>query len=68
MRATLALCFVALALAACGGGEDKTVVVPQSQPAVVVPQSPPAIVAPQGASVVCPNGSSAVMVNGVYRC
>lgn len=68
MRATLALCFVALALAACGGTEEKTVVVPQPQPAVVVPQAQPTVVVPQGANVVCPNGSTAIMVNGVYRC
>jgi hypothetical protein len=59
MRATLALLVVALTLAACGGTEERT---------VVVPQSPPTIVVPQGASVVCPNGTPAVLANGVYRC
>jgi hypothetical protein len=59
MRATLALFVVALALAACGGTEERTVVVPQASPTVVVPQ---------GASVVCPNGTAAVLANGAYRC
>jgi uncharacterized lipoprotein len=64
MRATLALFSVALTLAACGSTEERTVVVPQTQPTVV--QTPPTVVVPQGAS--CPNGSQAVMVSGVYRC
>jgi hypothetical protein len=60
MRSTLVLVMVGLGLAACGGGE-KTVVVPQAAPATTV-------VVPQGATVVCPNGSSAVFSDGAYRC
>jgi hypothetical protein len=60
MRAALALFIVGLALAACGGSEEKTVVVPQ--------QAPATIVVPQGASVVCPGGAPAVYANGAYRC
>lgn len=67
MRATLALFIVALALAACGGAEERTVVVPQTSP-TVVPQASPTVVVPQGASVVCPNGTAAVLASGVYRC
>jgi hypothetical protein len=60
MRAALALFIVGLALAACGGSEEKTVVVPQPAPATIV--------VPQGASVVCPGGAPAVYANGAYRC
>jgi hypothetical protein len=67
MRATLALFVVALALAACGGAEERTVVVPQTSP-TVVPQASPTVVVPQGATVVCPNGTAAVLASGVYRC
>ena len=67
MRATLALFVVALALAACGGAEERTVVVPQTSP-TVVPQASPTVVVPPGASVVCPNGAAAVLASGVYRC
>jgi hypothetical protein len=67
MRATLALFVVALALAACGGTEERTVVIPQSPP-TVVPQASPTVIVPQGASVVCPNGTAAVLANGAYRC
>lgn len=59
MRAALALVIVGLALAACGGDDEKTVVVPQPSPTVVVPQ---------GANVVCPSGAPAVYSNGAYRC
>lgn len=59
MRATLALFIVGLALAACGGDDTRTVVVPQATPTVVVPQ---------GAAVICPNGSQAVYSAGAYRC
>jgi hypothetical protein len=67
MRATLALLVVALALATCGGTEERTVVVPQASP-TVVPQASPTVVVPQGASVVCPNGTAAILASGVYRC
>jgi hypothetical protein len=67
MRATLALFIVALTLAACGGTEERTVVVPQSPP-TVIPQASPTVVVPQGASVVCPNGTAAILANGLYRC
>ncbi len=59
MRATLALFIVGLALAACGGDDTRTVVVPQTAPTVVVPH---------GAAVVCPKGSQAVYSAGAYRC
>jgi hypothetical protein len=59
MRAALALMVVGLALAACGGDDTRTIVVPQPAPTVVVPQ---------GASVVCPSGAPAVYSGGAYRC
>jgi hypothetical protein len=53
MRAVLVFGFLSLVLAACCSCP------PQQQPTVVVPS---------GAAVVCPNGSPAVVSNGVYRC
>jgi hypothetical protein len=60
MRAALALFIVGLALAACGGGDTRTVVVPQPAPTTVV--------VPQGATVICPGGVPAVYSGGAYRC
>lgn len=60
MRAALVLAVVGLGLTACGGG-DRTVVVPQ-------PQTATTVIVPQGATVVCPNGRSAVLSDGAYRC
>jgi hypothetical protein len=60
MRAALVLAVVGFGLAACGGS-DRTVVVPQ-------PQTATTVIVPQGATVVCPNGRSAVLSDGAYRC
>ncbi|HXS40794.1 MAG TPA: hypothetical protein VN766_11465 [Stellaceae bacterium] len=61
MRAALVLAVVGLGLTACGGGSDRTVVVPQ-------PQTATTVIVPQGATVICPNGRSAVLSDGAYRC
>lgn len=60
MRAALVLAVVGLGLTACGGS-DRTVVVPQ-------PQTATTVIVPQGATVICPNGRSAVLTDGAYRC
>ena len=57
-----ALCgaLIALALAACGGTEEKTVVVNPPAPAVAAPSGSTVVVPPGGQVRVCPSG--------VYSC
>jgi hypothetical protein len=70
MRVAAMLFVAILGLSACTDGE--TVVVqpdpPPPQTVVVPAEQPPALVVPQGAKVICPSGSTAVYVDGVYRC
>jgi hypothetical protein len=66
----IALLFVVvLGLSACGDGEKTVVVQPEPAQTVVVPaQQPPVVVVPEGATVICPDGSTAELSDGVYRC
>lgn len=62
--------FVAmLGLSACGDGEKTVVVQPQPAQTVVVPaDQPPVVVVPEGATVICPDGTTAELSGGAYRC
>lgn len=65
----VAMLFVAVAtLSACGDGDKTVVVEPEPAQTVIVPQQPPTVIVPQGATVVCPDGSTAEFSDGAYRC